>query len=435
MTAPDPARTARWLSALFGAGVLLQRFAVPGTRIAALLPVMALWVAFALLHGVVVVNRRRLVLFCVAMAGTGAVILLQEIWLPGRFVSLPSWALVFATSFPFVFSLADRRLVTFLRTLRHVVGWGLGLAAGCLLMTATQAVGLSWRDVVAQVFPSSFLLPDFVISYPYSYGSALYRANAWIGLEPSFVSLQLGLALVAAVLLGRSWTTLGVLVAAMVSTAAGSGFLIAVVAVVVVLGWPRREVLRRLVVPGAVGLALLAVSPFGSVLLGRIGEVARSGSSASLRVVEPYALLWDPWTADLATTLLGAGPGSSQELVARTGILGLLVPTPLKVFFDYGVLGGALLAAFLVACYLGASSRTLAATLFVSLWLIQPGLTTTVLVVNVVVLVSLWSPQTGVRLEEVVTRSSSITRLRPRRSAPPRAPVPGPAPLDGIGTR
>lgn len=402
-----PSHTVRWVSTLIGLAVVLQRFAVPGTQIALLLPVFALWVGLALLHGVVVLDRRRTALFCLAAVGTGTVILFQAVWVPDRYLSLPSWALVLATSFPFVCSLADRRAETFVRALHHVVGWGLALAAGCLLMTLTQVAGLAWTDLVAGVVPSSFLLTDFSISYPYSYGSELYRANAWLGLEPSFVSFQLGAAVLAAVLLRRSLRTVGVLGAGLLSTAAGSGLLVVVVGLLVLVGWPRRRVLLRYAVPAAVGVGALAASPFGLSLLARVGEITSSGSSASLRAVEPYALLWAPWTSDAATTLLGAGPGSSQELASATGVLGLLIPTPAKVFFDYGLVGGALLAAFLVLCYTSAPSRSLAASLFLSLWFIQPGLTTTVLVIEVVALVSLWAPQRGLRIEEI----------RPRRRA------------------
>jgi hypothetical protein len=105
------------------------------------------------------------------------------------------------------------------------------------------------------------------------------------------------------------------------------------------------------------------------------------------------------WVRDVRGVLLGRGPGSSQQLVENTHILGLLVPSPIKVFFDYGLLAGAVLLAFLFACYLGGPSRAYALSLVVSLWLLQPGTTTLLVVVNVLLFVTLWSPRPGAVVE------------------------------------
>ena len=154
----------------------------------------------------------------------------------------------------------------------------------------------------------------------------------------------------------------------------------------------------------------------------RVVEIGTSGSSASLRAVEPYTALAPFVTAQGLVPFLGLGPGSSQVLVSATRIEGLLVPTPLKVFFDYGLLAGGALAVFLLACYRRSASRSLAVGLLVSLWSLQPGLTTTVLVLTVVVFVSLWAPQQGLQLEDVT-----------HVDAPPATAVAGRDPAGGSG--
>jgi hypothetical protein len=266
-------------------------------------------------------------------------------------------------------------------------------------MTATQLAGVPYRDVLADVLPAPLLLHDFAVTYPYSYGSTLFRANAWIGLEPSFTSFQLGIALLASVLLRRSIWRIVLLVVAIAATAAGSGILLVAVGLVVLLLKPGRALLRRYVAPVAVLVGIALATPFGQALLGRSGEFSDPQSSTSLRAILPYSILWPRWIAETGAVLVGAGPGSSQVLATSTGLGGLLVPTPAKIFFDYGLLGGAVLAAFLVACYFRSPSRSLATALFVSLCTVQPGLTTTALLLNAVIFVSLWAPRDGPPLE------------------------------------
>ena len=65
----------------------------------------------------------------------------------------------------------------------------------------------------------------------------------------------------------------------------------------------------------------------------------------------------------------------------------------MKVFFDYGVIAGLALCVFLVFCYFGAPSRALAVTLFASSWVLQPGTTTFVLVMQTLLFVTWWTPR------------------------------------------
>lgn len=385
-------RTARWISGLVGAGVLLQRFAVPGTEIALLLPVLLAWVAAALLRGIVVLDQRRLVLFGAAVAATGATMLVQPLVVTDRYVSVGSWALVVVTSLAFVVRLVDLRSETYRLVLHRVAGWGVFLGALCVLMIAVQVAGLSYRDMLAAAIPSSLLLPGFATTYPIG-TSSIFRANAQIGLEPSIVSFQLGIALVAAVLVRRWLREVTLIAAGLVATTSGSGMLLAAVAFVVLAAARRRGVLQRYVVPGAIALLVLVVTSYGQALLARVGEIGTTDSSASLRAVQPYTTLWPEWSDRLGAVLLGGGPGWSQEVVTASGVPGLLVPTPAKIVFDYGVLAGAVLAVFLLSCYRASVCRSLAIAVGVSLWTLQPGLTTTVLVLSAVALVTVWGPQ------------------------------------------
>jgi hypothetical protein len=385
---------------LFLLDIGLQRLAIPGLEIALLLPVTFVWMFLALRRRVVELDRLRMTWWAAACGATGFMILLQPLVTAAPLISIPSWTLVVATSLPFALRVRDRSLPTYLLMLGRAETIGCWLAAGCLVMTGSQLLGVAYRDVLADLLPSTLLLNEFAVTYPYSYGSTLFRANAWIGLEPSFTSFQLGIALLASVLLRRSIWRILLLVAGIASTAAGSGILLVAVGLFVLLLTPQRTLLKRYVVPVAVLLGIVLATPFGQALLARSDEFSDPQSSTSLRAILPYPVLWPRWVGEVGTVLFGDGPGSSQVLVTSTGLSGLLVPTPIKIFFDYGLIGGVVLAGFLVACYFRSPSTSIAVTVFLSLWTIQPGLTTTALVVNAVIFVSLWVPRAGPPLEQ-----------------------------------
>jgi hypothetical protein len=400
-------RTARWVGALFLCCVLLQRFAVT-TGVFMLLPVVLIWVAAAVSFGVAEIDSNRLLLGALAVVLTGFAMLAQTAWVPAAYISVNSWALVIATYVPFVVRLVDRSREAYVLALNYVVRIGLGLATLCIVMMASMLVGIPYTDLVAKTFPAALLLHNYSITYPIAWESPIYKANGWIGLEPAVVSLQLAVALIAAVLIGRKLRVVLVLALALICTVAGSGILFFVVAIGVLLVTPRRNALRHCgpLLAGVIGVLL--ATPFGQLFLGRVAEFDRPTASTSLRFGTAYEELWGPWTADAVTPLLGLGPGSAQRIVEGAGIIGLLTPTPAKILVEYGLIAGLALAVFLISCYWGGHSRTLAIALFVSLWTVQASFLSIVLVSSVLVLVTLWSPRQGRPLEDQPVATGNV---------------------------
>jgi hypothetical protein len=385
--------TIRWVGGLFAATVLLQRFAVPGLPVALVLPVLLVGGLWGVAAGLASFDRFRLTAWLLAAGAMAAVIGVQSLVVQDARISFGSWALFVTTWAPFTLRLTDRRRATYVATLQVVVGTTLCLAVVNIVMLASQLAGLSYKDWLASLLPSNLLLQGFVITYPLRYGSDIVRGNAWIGLEPSIVSAQLGVGLVAAILVRARATTVLLLAVGLLCAASGSGVAILIVALLVLLMLPERRLLRAYAWPAGIGLVVALVTPIGQELLARIPEVFVANSSANLRAVLPYQYLWGYWTHSLDIVVLGGGAGSSQSLVADSGIAGLLVPTPVKIFFDYGLLAGGVLAFFIIFCYVGGPSRALAFSLFVSLWTLQPGTTVAVLVAPLLLLVTWWSPR------------------------------------------
>jgi len=385
-------RSARWVVALFVLVVVLQRIAVPGLPVAIILPVALAWAALALTRGVLEIDSRRSVLWCLGMGAAGLTVIPQLMLDRAPIISVTSWALVAATWSPFVFRLVDRSAESFLACLRGIALTGGVLATMCVVFILVQLAGIRYTDLVAIALPRQLVLQSFNTTYPVIYGSPIYRANAWIGLEPSFTSLILGVSALAAILSSARRRLVLLILVGMTCAASGSGFAVLAAGIAIMTLGRQRRLLGPYLVPAVIVLLVAQSTPYGRDMFGRLTEVSNSRSSSALRATQPYLELIPTWLADPWSVLVGRGPGSSQQLATSTGIFGLLVPSPIKVFVDYGLIAGTLLLLFLALCYLDGPSAVLAGALALSLWILQPGITVALIIYLVLVTVTLWAP-------------------------------------------
>lgn len=392
-------RTVRWAGVMFALVILLQRFSAPGIKVGMLLPVVLVWAFFGIRAGVIEIDRRRFLFWATAVGVTAGITVVQTWVGTAPVISMSSWALVNVVWLPAIIRFVDRRRATYERFLVVVVRVCVALALGCIAMMAVQLAGVHYHDWMKDIFPKTLLEQGFSLATPVQFGSTVYRANAWIGLEASTTSFQLGIGMLAAILTRRSLLVHAVLLVGLFATVAGSGFLLLLTGLVVIIAMPIRRILVRPLVPLlALGGALLA-TPYGQTLLARSDEASNTGSSASLRAIQPYSVLWPSWSSDIPTALLGGGPGSSQRLANLNPLRGL-VPLPAKIFYDYGLIAGLVLAIFLLYCYVEGPSATFAFALLANLWTVQPGSNIPVFVVPVLLLVSAWAPRQEMRIED-----------------------------------
>jgi hypothetical protein len=382
--------------------VLLQRVGIPGVPNIGMLTLLVLgWVFVAYFQGVVVLHRQSVLWFLVAAVVTGAAMLVQSSSIFQAQISVTSWLLVLAVWAPFTVRLVDPGLAGYLVMLRLVTYLSIALATASLAMLGSQLAGLAFRDWFASVVPEAFQLDGFNTVAPTAYGSELIRSTAWIGLEPSVVSAFLGLGMLAAIFVRARMWVIVVIGAGLLATVSGSGVVMALLGILVILVHPCRRLLVRYSGIGLGATVVATLSPIGTLMIDRATEFQSANSSTNLRALEPYVALIPQWTDDLWGLLLGWGPGSSQRVVNDTNISGLLVPSPAKVFFDYGLIAGVVLTVFILSCYWGGPSRTFALSLVLSLWILQPGVSTSVFVAPVLAFVTLWSPRPGAPLELV----------------------------------
>lgn len=381
---------ARWTAAAFVMVFVFQRLAVPGLPISLTVPLLLLWAGLAVTRGLLEIDMVRTVWWLLAAGVTSLLMVAQAGLLTVPLISVNSWLLWVITWLPMVLRFTDRSEAAYQATMRAVAVAGAWLSGASVLFVAVQLVGFSYRDLLAQVVPSSMLLQGFVITYPITYGSPIYKSNAWLALEPSFLSFMIGVALVCALASSRRpllviWLSIGLL-----CTTAGSGIAVVGVYVLLLILRGRGQQLLRYV-PLAVPLLILAAATtLGDSVLARLTEASDARSSTALRMIEPYVHLLPQWLSDPVKLFVGGGPGSSQRMIDDLGILGLLVPTPAKMLYDYGLFGGALMLALVVLAYLRSPAPEFAAALAVSMLTLQGAAQP--LVAMTLLLITLYAP-------------------------------------------
>ena len=167
-------------------------------------------------------NRARLYLLSVASAALASLVQiafgLQVSWLAIVFFIL----LYLPACFMFAnLSLASQRAVLwfFVRLMSFIALTGLAAFVA-------QFLGYPYEDLLGRVIPERFLQTGYVTSYPIYFGSAIYRANGLIFLEPSFFSLFCGLALLVLLYLRRRSVHMLVLTVALIAAVSGNGFVV-----------------------------------------------------------------------------------------------------------------------------------------------------------------------------------------------------------------
>ena len=401
----DPRHTAAWAGVAFVGIFLFQRLTIPGLLVPVTLPLLLIWAMAALYTGVLELDRRRTIVWLATAGVTSMMMVIQPMLVTFPLISANSWLLWMVTWLPMAFRFTDRSRPTFEAAMHAISTAAVGLATLSIAFIGIQVVGVRYQDLLAELVPSGFLVEDFVITYPIAWNSPIYKSNAWFALEPSFLSFMLGVALVCALISRRSIAVVSIIAVGLLCTTAGSGIAVVAVYVVVEIVRGRSLALLRFWPAAAVLLVAGIVTGIGELIVDRVDEAGSARSSTTLRAIEPYLHLAPQWASDPGKVLVGGGPGASQRVVQDLGITGLLVPTPAKMLYDYGVVGGLLMLALIVICYVRSPSSGLAIAQASSLLILQG------------------ASQPLVALS-LLTVTAFAPRLTVRESLPPFRPIP-----------
>lgn len=238
------------------------------------------------------------------------------------------------------------------RTLDLFVAYLRWIAAAGILQYLVQFAGIrvfafiDWVPALRPILAEPFFNYHPVVAY----GSTVLRSNGFFLLEPSIFSQILMLAVVVDVFVRRDWRFLPLYGVAYLTTYAGTGLLaFAIAAALSVVFAPRASGrLALLLLVGAIlaGVASIAVPELLGGLLGRTNELNYSGSSGYARYMIQFNVLQT--FAGEFRSLIGYGPGALERLqVSAAGG----ASTALKLMMDYGIIGLALFATYVIGTW------------------------------------------------------------------------------------
>jgi hypothetical protein len=346
---------------LFFLAIITQRLSlIPGTN-----PVpiaLVIYVAAALLlyarKGVVI--RRGLLLSVLSMV---CVLIATSIF-TGRDFSPNSlmYLLVLYLPFSFVTSEGAVRHPTSADGYRWFSTMMCVFAVVALYQYGSQAfLHIPYSDPLSSL-PKGFTMSNYEVSYPIQYGSEIYKSNAYVFLEPSFLSQFLALALLIEIMMFRRITAIVLQILALATTFSGTGLLFIAITLpfAIIANLHNRRVAM---LAGLAAIAIVAAVASNPAVLKRSGELNEQGSSASIRFSTPYERMGDLAFESASSILVGYGAGNADRIKVDDRIANF--PAIPKAIIEYGVIGGIpLLLLIAVRIFMGVGSLPIAVGLF-----------------------------------------------------------------------
>ncbi|SEP21363.1 hypothetical protein [Trujillonella endophytica] len=332
----------RWTApcciAMLVGSTLFQRLAVPlgEQQLSLTIPFVLAMLAVGLVSGEFRVEAARLRVFAL-MAAVAVACTIGHLVLGGA-PSLLS-VVLFLALYALVGVSADLTAQGLATVERVFLGLMTIAAVVSIGQMVAQLTGVPYEDYLAGIVPADLLLEGYNTADPIAYGDPLYRSNGIVFLEPSFLSLFLGLAVALALYRGAGVLQVTVLLVGMVPPLAGSGFVVLVPALVLMLFGAQRRHLVAALPAIAIALVVATLTPLGERYLERSTEASDPRTSSSARLVQPYELLLPPAVEDTPRAIVGHGAGAADDYLIDIGKLDATAPVVPKVLYEYGILG------------------------------------------------------------------------------------------------
>ncbi len=132
--------------------------------------------------------------------------------------------------------------------------------------------------------PNGFTMSNYEVSYPIQYGSEIYKSNAYVFLEPSFLSQFLALALLIEIMMFRRVAAIAMQILALATTFSGTGLLFIAITLpfAIIANLHNRRVA---ILAGLAAVAIVAAVAANPAVLERSGEI--NDQAAALRSASP----------------------------------------------------------------------------------------------------------------------------------------------------
>lgn len=386
--------------------VLGQRITVPVAGLPIALPLIAALACLPLarLRGGIRYNRVRSELY-IAAGGTIAAAAWFVTW-RGEDISLNSLLLLLAIYLPWVFCVSSRYLDLVQPVLRTFVGLMVVVAVvGALQLVAQLVLGWTYTDVLAELLPPEWLSQGYNTTNTISYTNPVVKANAFVFLEPSFLSQFCALALIVSLLQrAPAWQPL-VLGLGMAATLSGTGILLLALGVALLMVLVPQRIRPSYLIAGILGLVVVFTTPAADILLDRRDETSQQGSSGYLRFVQPYDEVSRGLAEDPTRYVVGAGSGAADRLLESDRNDGAAVVYGIapKVAFEYGLVAAVLFVLFLLVAILrGPPVPVLPTTVVFMIFFLSGSLLQPHTVFTAWLLTSIWGPPVTVGLSDAL---------------------------------
>lgn len=326
---------------------ILSKFGIPGYAalgIGVALPLMMLALAFGMLDDRVRVDPRRLGLYCITLS----VLILPQLLQAGTF-SLNSLLMLALLHIPYVLvvvrgdELAPKVLTFFLHIARL-------LAVLAIAQYFLQGfIDKAYLYPIDNLIPQQFVVQGFNAQGTINYHSTQIRATGMFMLEPSFLTQFLAVAIVAESVTNRRLWPLALYGVGILVAHAGTGILILLICMPLVVIIHRRWDLLAL---GVIGVA--GVFAFGELLnldfiTSRAGEFDDPNSSGFARFVGGFYMFDQMLWPDLNRALFGYGAGAFMDYahLFKTEVADMPMT---KMMFEFGLVGAVTYFGFIASC-------------------------------------------------------------------------------------
>lgn len=330
-------RKLRMLFALFALGVVTQRFALPlGGKTQLPVAFLIYWAAVFWIGLQGLGSAKKTMSVAVGLAlGAALTSTMLSVGVP----QLSSLGYLMALYAPLAFGPSPAIGPQHMRKAgRFYVSMMLGFSLLAILQFGTQRfLHIPYVDPLGKL-PESVVMQGYLTSYPVVYGSDLFKSNAYLFLEASFLSQFLGLAIIIELSLFRRIVPLALLLGGLATTFSGTGAML--VGLVFPFLFVRYWTNPRVILLGlAAGMALAGAIVARPELLARVSEFNGRDTSATARFVVPYAMMARDSFGDPASFFFGHGAGAADRLVTSSDALVNFSAVP-KAIIEYGLLGG-----------------------------------------------------------------------------------------------
>ncbi len=418
VTLRDQTYVRRVLQVMLISAVLLQRIVIPlgQSPVFAIMAVPFIGILMLRLRGAVRYNRVRTELY---IAGAGAAVAATwfTLWL-GNEVSLSSLWLLLVLYLPWMFCVSQVFLDQMNAVMRTFVRLMVVVAAvGAGQMLAQLLTGWVYTDYPLKWLGQAWIAQGYNTTNQISYTNQIVKANAFVFLEPSFLSQFLALALILSLLIrAPAWQPL-MLGLGMASTLSGTGILLLAAGITLMVILVPSRIRPSYVIAGVAALAVIFSTPAADLLLNRRDETSQQGSSGYLRFVQPYQEVASGLAEAPSRYLIGAGAGASERVLesdrgGRQGVAVVYAIAP-KLAFEYGLPAAVLFVSFLLVSILrGPPLPVLPTAVILMIFFLSGSLLQPNTIVLAWLLTSIWGPPVTVGV------SDAMAALRRIRGAP-----------------